>query len=94
MPSITITSDSIQVHVDFNGYAATVDYNDASFRRKDISVVDLAEDNLFVRVKMANGEKFDISFDNTVGALTVGTVDAIAPTSNEDLRNKINAIVL
>ena len=94
MPSLIITSDTIQVHVNFNDYESVVDYHKTSFKRKDISVVDLSESDVFVRVNMINGEAFDLSYTDTAGALTVGTIDGVAPTNNEDLKNKINALVL
>ena len=94
MPSLTITSDTIQVHVDFNGYESIVDYHKTSFKRRDISVVDLSESDTFVRVNMINGENFDISYVDTAGALTVDTVNGATPASNDDLKNMINALVL
>lgn len=94
MPSLTITKDPIQVHVDFNGYASAVNYEETSFRRADISLVDLSESNGFVRVIMASGSKFDVSYTDTAGALKVGLIDGVVPTSNSDLRDKINALVL
>ena len=94
MPSLTITKDPIQVHVDFNGYASFVNYEQTSFRRADISLVDLSVSSGFVRVVMASGAKFDVSYNDATGALKVGFIDGVAPTSNSDLRDKINALVL
>lgn len=94
MPSLTVTSDAIQVHVDFNGYESAVKYHKASFKRANISIVDLSENDVFVKVRMLNGERFDLSYTDTTGALTVGTINGVAPTSNEDLKDKINALVL
>lgn len=94
MPNLIITSDAIQVHVDFGDYTSLVHYHDVSFRRADIAIVDLAESDVFVKVVMANGDRFDVSFNTTQGALIVDSINAVSPTSNADLRTKINALVL
>ena len=89
MPSLTITSDEIQVHVDFNGYESAVNYHQTSFKRRDIYIVNLTKDDIFVSVEMVNGESFDLSFTDTVG-----NINGVVPSSNEVLKNMINALVL
>lgn len=94
MANIVITSDAIQVHVDFGGYAAQAHIHDTSFKRSDISKVEVPESDDYISVVMSNGDSFDISHNGTSGAMTVDSVDSVAPTSNLDLRDKINALVL
>lgn len=94
MPSLTITSDAIQVHVDFNGYESAVNYHKTSFKRRDIYIVNLTKSDVFVSVEMVNGESFDLSFVDTVGTLTVGNINGVVPSSNEILKNMINTLVL
>ena len=94
MPSLTITSDAIQVHVDFNGYESSVNYHKTSFKRRDIFIVNLTKGDVFVSVEMINGISFDLSYVDTVGALTVGSINGATPASNDDLKTMINALVL
>ena len=94
MPSLTITSSTIQVHVDFNGYESSVNYHKTSFKRRDIFIVNVTKSDLYISVEMINGLSFDLSYIDTVGALTVGTINGATPSSNEDLKNKINTLVL
>ena len=94
MPALTITSDAIQVHVDFNGYEPSTGFHNTSFKRSHISIVNLVDSDRHVEVYMLNGDEYDISYTDTDGALTVASIDGVQPVSNADLKNKINALVL
>ena len=94
MPALTITSDPVQVHVDFNGYENASGFHNTSFKRSHIAIVNLVENDEHIEVYMLNGDEYDLSYTDTPGALTVSSVDAIAPLNNGHLKDLINALVL
>lgn len=97
MANIVITKTGNIVDVDFGIYSVStdVDGRKASYKVDDISIVWLEKDDSIVFVKMKDAITTDIwklSFDGYIGTFQIDTIDGVAPTSNIDLYNKINAL--
>lgn len=97
MANIVITKTGNIVDVDFGIYSVSsaVDGRKASYLVSDISIVWLEKDDSLVHVKMKDAittRDWLLSFDGSNGTFQVDTIDGVAPTSNVDLYNKINAL--
>ena len=47
----------------------------------------------FINVHVVNSPNFPVSFDGSTGTLQIDTVSGVAPSSNEDLYNKLVALL-
>jgi hypothetical protein len=97
MAYITITTTEKSIIVDFGVYSnlSDVDGKKGSYKRGDISIISLEEDETYIIVRMKDvitRNDWPLSFDGYTGTFKVDTIDGIAPTSNGDLFNKIDAI--
>ena len=98
MANIVITTNGNLVHVDFGNYAVSdsVDGKKASYLISDISIVWLEKDESHVRVKMKDSittNDWKLAYDNQhPDCFLVDSINGVAPTSNQDLMDKINAI--
>lgn len=98
MANIVITTSGNLVHVDFGVYSISesVDGKKASYLISDISIVWMEKDESHVRVKMKDSittNDWKLSYDDQhPDYFLVDSVNGVAPTSNQDLFDKINAI--
>lgn len=97
MANITITKIGDVVEVDFGNYAVSnsLDGKKAAYKVDDISIVWLEKDDSAVYVRMKDfitNNNWKLSYTAIQDGFVVDTVDGIAPTSNEDLMDKINAL--
>lgn len=97
MANIVITKTGNIVNVDFGNYVVSpsVDGKKASYKVDDISIVWLEKDESIVHVKMKDAittRNWMLSFENVGNVFVVDSIDGVAPTSNQDLMDKINAL--
>lgn len=97
MANITITKTGNLINVDFGIYSVSkdVDGKKATYKAEDISIIWLEKDDSIVNVKMKDAittAHWLLSYDGISGAYQVDTIDGIAPTSNQDLMDKLNAL--
>jgi hypothetical protein len=97
MANITIVKSGNSIIVDFGDYALlnNVDGRKASYKVEDISVIWIEKDDSFVTVKMKDAvtnNNWKLSFDSTPNSFIVDSIDAIAPTDNSDLFDKLTAL--
>lgn len=98
MANITITTDSKLAYVDFGNYTVSgdLDGKKATYLISDISIVWLEKNEDHVRVKMKdaiNNPDWFLTYeykDNI--SFIVDSINGVAPTSNQDLYDKLNAI--
>jgi hypothetical protein len=99
MPNIVVTSNSVSILVDFGDYAGTKTPNgkipkSRVFDREDIIEIDEPYEGNFVSILMSTGDRYDVVHEATSGAFIVDSVDAAAPSSLTDLRDKIRALMV
>ena len=99
MANIIIQSEGKIVHVSFGNYIVSdsVDGREGHYLISDISIVWLEKDFSKVRVKMKDAittNDWHLTFAHVEGvnAFVVDSIDEIQPTSNEHLRDLINAL--
>jgi hypothetical protein len=94
MANVVVTSTTNAIKVVFNDAASAVGMEKGTWRKDKIDLVELVENDTYIRVKVqeSNGE-FDVSYNETSGALIIDSVDGNDPTSNSDLYDKISALV-
>ncbi len=98
MANIVITTTAKSIIVDFGIYATSnnVDGTKASYKREDLSIVYLDKDGTHVIVKMKDyitSNNWNLSHahvDND--CFVVDLIDGFAPTSAQDLMDKIDAL--
>ena len=100
MANIVITSGTNIVKCDNGVYAGLtgslgVIQKKVTFRKDDIFRISLQPTELYVEVqfKSRGNSFFLLTFDGAVGTLQVDLVDAVAPTSNSDLYDKLVALL-
>lgn len=93
MANIVVTSDTNYIKVEFNDYYPD-DYpiEIAYYNRNDIEKVELYSNMVAVHLIGDSERDWELTYDGT-GGLQVDSVDAVAPTSNEDLCDKIAALI-
>lgn len=97
MANIVIVSTGNYIDVDFGIYATSsgVDGRRATYQKADLSIVYLEKDDSIVYIKMKDyitSSLWLVSFDSTSDALMIDSINGVAPTSNIDLYNKLNAL--
>lgn len=91
MPNITITTTTNLFKVDFGDLCMTpgVDGVKKGVWRKDHLVfMNVVCDDSFVQVLFQDGRKWAVSHDG-VNGLQIDSIDGVAPTSNDDLYQKL-----
>ena len=97
MANITIVKSGNSVIVDFGDYSLNdnVDGRKASYKVEDISVIWIEKDDAFVSVKMKDAvtnNNWKLSFNSEPNSFIIDSIDAVAPTSNSDLFDKLTAL--
>lgn len=66
----------------------------ATFRKDDVFRVSLDPSELFVEVQFkSRNSYFILTYNGTAGSLQVDSIDGAVPTSNNDLYNKLVALL-
>ena len=93
MAFVTVTDTANNILVDFGVYSgvSTV-YKKANFHKNIISF-QLAADESFVRVETRDGKSWTLSFNGAGETLQIDSINAVAPTSNLDLYNKLITLI-
>ena len=98
MANITIVKTGNSIILTFNAYATAFEIKKSSYDSRDIVEVVLHDSEAYVVVMMrdAHGQrKWDTTFDSAyIGTdyVIIDSIDGVAPSSNQDLFNKINAL--
>jgi hypothetical protein len=92
MANVVITSDSERIYFVFNDYSDQAGMSSGNWAKFDISCeLNNGDTDLFV---FDDGNNlFRLSYNVYSPALLVDSVDGVAPTSNSDLKTKIDAIL-
>jgi hypothetical protein len=101
MANIVITKSGNSIIVDFGDYdlSPTIDGRKASYKVDDISIIWIDKDDSFVTVRMKDAitiKEWPLTYDNTYSGsdlFIVDTVDGVAPVSNDDLFDKLTALM-
>jgi len=88
-----VTSDATKVKVVFNDMANVANRSTSYFKRDDIIEVYSDSTNCYVTVVLAHNQNFDVSLDGCSGTMIVDSVDAVVPTDNADLRDKLGDLI-
>lgn len=93
MANTVVTSTTNAIKVDFNEDPNKGQFSKATYAKTDIEYIYLNGNH--VEVIAADSFRWILSDDasNTIKALTIDTVDGIAPTSLSDLYDKISALI-
>jgi hypothetical protein len=92
MANLIITKTTFTVKIEFGIYSEDTNIKSESFRRNQISEVKERFGGTHITVVILDGEDFDISYNTYKHAMVVDLIDGVAPTSNEDLFNKLVAL--
>lgn len=92
MAYIIITSTTNSVNFNANDYASTFGWSKRT--RLKSSLVTITLHSNFVEYFVSTNEKYNLHFEeNANNILIVSTIDGVAPTSLDDLYNKMIVIV-
>jgi hypothetical protein len=92
MANLVITSTAYTVKVVFNDYSEATNIKSTNFRREDIAEVVEHHNADYITILMLDGNDFNISWTSHVHAMVVDSIDGVAPTSNDDLTAKLEAL--
>jgi hypothetical protein len=99
MANIVMVSTTNSVKVDNGVYSGVIGalgviQKKATFRKDDIFRISLEPTEAYVEVQFKSRTSyFILSFNGTAGTLQVDLIDAVAPTSNSDLYDKLVALI-
>lgn len=94
MANVVVTSDAQKIKVVFNDLSASAGRDVSYFQKSDIVEVYSDATDSYVTIVLGHNENFNVSIDGTFGTLIIDSVDAVAPSSNADLRDKIAAFII
>lgn len=92
MAGIVITSDTNRIYFVFNDYSGQAGTPSANYSKSSMSTA-LNIGNIDLFIFDSSNILFRISYNISSGSMPVDTVDGVAPTSNADLKSKIDAIL-
>lgn len=99
MANIVMTSTTNTIKCDNGVYsglngALGIIQKKATFRKDDIFRISLDPSELYVEVQFKSKVNyFILSYNGAAGTLQVDSIDGVAPTSNDDLYNKLIALL-
>lgn len=92
MPNLVVTSTTDAIKVDFGDYSGSIGYSKGTWPKKVIELIRLNTNH--IEMISPDNPRWIISHtSNSIGALIVDSVDAVAPSSLSDLYDKISALV-
>lgn len=96
MANLVITSTTKTIEVAFNNFAVPTGRKFAAFRKSFFAGVDLQHDEECVWLYLDNRDKYTATFQYDVDHptfLIIDSVDGVVPTDNQDLYNKLKALL-
>ena len=63
------------------------------YKQSAIEYIWVDPDDTYCVIEMVNGTKYPVSFDGSAG-LPISTINGNQPTSNQDLRTKLRALIV
>lgn len=91
MPKITITSDDASLTINYGDYAEFIGLKSEKMNRSNVSLA-LSQDGTFVEFNMTKWGLW-LSDDGHGATRQVDSVNGVAPTSAEDLFNKLATLI-
>lgn len=92
MAKIVITSTTNGIKVVFNDYASVVNMKKGYWLKSHLKHLEQLDNNTFVEVTMTEEGDWPLSYDGEIGSFQVDTINGVAPTSNSDLYDKLEAL--
>lgn len=91
MAKITITSDDASLTVNYGDYSSVIGMKSEKMNRSNVSLA-LSQDGSYIEFNMTKWGLW-LSDDGHGATRKVDSVNGVAPTSNEDLFNKLAALI-
>lgn len=88
MANLVITSTATKIKVVFNAMAG--DFEKGTWTRESLKSVQMSTD--YVEIHMIDNAVWTVSFDSNY--MQIDLIDGVAPTSNADLYDKLDALML
>lgn len=89
--NVKVTSTTNTISVDFGDYyGAKIQFSKATYRKDHIESIKL---DSFVQINVDGENTWTVSNTASEGILVIDSVDGVAPTSLEDLYNKLIALI-
>lgn len=92
MANIEVTTTATRFKVSFNDLCSLSGFKKRTFFIEDVNF-DLACDDAFVRATVKGEREWLLTWDGEGETMQIDSIDDVAPTSNEDLYNKLVAIL-
>jgi hypothetical protein len=95
MANLVVTNNGEYIKIVTNVYETILGAVEIHFHKSNIELVDLLTGSTFVEVDLSTKahHKWIISYVATDDAFIVDTVDGVAPSSNQDLCDKIMTLL-
>ena len=93
MANIIIVSTTNSIEAEFNDMSITADMNGGAWRKEDVTFIRKTN---HIRGEINGQKEWFVSFDGNATDLPtfqIDSIDAVAPTSNLDLYNKLKALI-
>ncbi len=95
MANIVIVSTSTHIDVEFNIYSSDIGYTKASFAKDDMQIVAREYSRDVIKIDM-NTRDFAVwycSYDSQPNSYIIDSIDGVAPTSCDDLYDKLKDLM-
>lgn len=92
MANLVITSTTNSIKVVFNDSASVAGMNRGVWAKDEIAMIKQLEDDR-IEVQTKDLAKWTVSYTNGSNFLVIDSVDGVAPTNNDDLFNKLSALI-
>lgn len=93
MANIVITSTANSIKVDFGDYASTVGMVKGTWNKRTIESFKLAVSDAYITAHTTEEPRWNLVYAESGNNLIVDSVDGVTPTSNNDLYNKLIALI-
>jgi hypothetical protein len=91
MANIVVTTTTTSIKVDFGTYASQLDMSKGTWNKSFIMNFLLRTDGVLIDIQ--GQPDWIVSFDGSVGTFQIDSVNAVTPTSNSDLYDKLIALI-
>ena len=93
MANIVITTTADQIEIVSNDLAIPSGSSKAVHRRENLESISMSPDESAVYVRLRSFGEAPVSHDGSNGTLQIDTIDGAAPTSMNDLYDKLKALI-
>lgn len=93
MANIVITSTTNTLKIVFNTLASSAGLEKGTWRKDKIINFTLAKSDEYVQADIVEGESWNMAYSASGGNMVVDSIDAVSPSSNSDLYDKLIALV-